>query len=315
MATYIAYLNGNWIDPNEIRIDHRDRGFRTGDCVFDTARTFNGLIYNARRHAERFARSLKYARLDSGLTTEEWEALFHESVERNKHNLDEAGDFYIYPFVTRGMGWPAPASGPPTVACIAYPVYFGRWAEWFDEGVKGAIPKTRNLSSQQVDPKIKHQSRMHMNLAEMEAWDIDEGAYPVMLDMAGNITEGTINSVFLVSGGVLKCPTDSSILQSESRWTIRDLASQLGIEVVQEDLQPYDLYTADEAFLAFTGPCVLPLTTIDKRPVGDGKPGPITNQLLAAWSERVGVDIVGQAKSYGEMTNSGHPDAPQSDRS
>ena len=85
--------------------------------------------------------------------------------------------------------------------------------------------------------------------------------------------------------------------------------------MVQEDLQPYDLYTADEAFLAFTGPCVLPLTTIDRRLVGDGKPGPITNQLLAAWSERVGVDIVGQAKSYGEMTNSGHPDAPQSDRS
>ena len=303
MANYIAYLNGNWIDPNEIRIDHRDRGFRTGDCVFDTARTFNGLIYNARRHAERFARSLKYARLDSGLTTEEWEALFHESVERNKHNLDEAGDFYIYPFVTRGMGWPAPASGPPTVACIAYPVYFGRWAEWFDEGVKGAIPKTRNLSSQQVDPKIKHQSRMHMNLAEMEAWDIDEGAYPVMLDMAGNITEGTINSVFLVSGGVLKCPTDSSILQSESRWTIQDLASQLGIEVVQEDLQPYDLYTADEAFLVSTPFSMLPVTKADNRLIGDGKPGKITNQLLAAWSDLVGVDIAEQMRSLSDKNS------------
>ena len=294
MSKYVAYLNGEWIDSDEIRIDHRDRGFRTGDCVFDTARTFDGVIFNARRHAERLMRSLKYARLDSGLTTDEWEALFHESVERNKDNLKEAGDFYVYPFVTRGLGWPAPASGPPTVACIAYPLYFGRWSEWFDEGVKGAIPKTRGLSSDQVDPKIKHQSRMNMNLAEMEAWDIDEGAYPVMLDMAGNVTEGTINSVFLVSDG--------------------DLASQLGIEVVQEDLQPYDLYTADEAFLAFTGPCVLPMTTVDKRSIGDGKPGPITTQLLAAWSERVGIDIVGQAKRYGEMGNPGHPDAPQSDR-
>ena len=311
MSEYVAYRNGDWVDSDELRIDRKDRGFRTGDVVFDTARTFDGEIFNLRRHAERFSRSLKYARIDSGLTTYEWESIMQESVERNRHLLANAGDFYIYPFATRGMGHPAPASGPPTVVCEAYPLYFGRWHEWFDEGVKGAIPRSRSLTSDQVDAKIKHQSRMNMNLAELEAWDIDEGAYPVMLDLAGNLTEGTINSVFLVSDGVLRCPTDSAILQSLSRWTVRDLASQLGIEVVEEDLQPYDLYTADEAFLAFTGPCVLPMTTVDRRPIADGKPGPVTKQLLAAWSERVGVDIVGQAQRFGKMTSIGHPDAPQ----
>ena len=311
MSEYVAYLNGEWVDSDELRIDRRDRGFRTGDVVFDTARTFDGAIFNLHLHAERLMRSLKYARIDSGLTTDEWGVVMLESVDRNRHLLPAAGDFYIYPFITRGMGHPAPASGPPTVACEAYPLYFGRWAEWFDQGVKGAIPKARSLSSDQVDAKIKHQSRMNMNLAEMEAWDIDEGAYPVMLDLGGNLTEGTINSVFLVSDGVLKCPTDTAILQSLSRWTVRDLAVQLGIPVVVEDLQPYDLYTADEAFLAFTGPCVLPMTSIDRRPVGDGMPGPITRQLLAAWSERVGVDVVGQAQRYGQMASSGHPDAPQ----
>ena len=76
-----------------------------------------------------------------------------------------------------------------------------------------------------------------------------------------------------------------------------DLASQLNIPVVEEDLQPYDLYTSDEAFFSRTGPCILPVTKVDNRQVADGEPGPITQQLLAAWSETVGMDIVDQANS------------------
>ena len=68
--------------------------------------------------------------------------------------------------------------------------------------------------------------------------------------------------------------------------------------MVEEDLQPYDLYTADEAFFSGTSPCVLPVTRADRREIGDGKPGPVTLQLLAAWSETVGVDIVDQALRF-----------------
>ncbi len=76
-----------------------------------------------------------------------------------------------------------------------------------------------------------------------------------------------------------------------------DLAGQLDIPVVEGDLQPYDLYTSDEVFFSRTGPCVLPVTRVDNRQIADGRPGRITEQLLAAWSEAVGVDIVGQAES------------------
>ena len=76
-----------------------------------------------------------------------------------------------------------------------------------------------------------------------------------------------------------------------------DLATQLGIPVAQEDLQPYDLYTSNEVFFSRTGPCILPVTKVDNRKVADGKPGDITQQLLAAWSETVGVDIVDQVMS------------------
>ena len=77
-----------------------------------------------------------------------------------------------------------------------------------------------------------------------------------------------------------------------------DLARELGIPIVEEDLQPYDVYTADEAFFTSTSPCVLPVTRVDRRPIGAGTPGPIARRLLATWSEIVGVDIVAQAEQW-----------------
>ena len=119
-----------------------------------------------------------------------------------------------------------------------------------------------------------------------------------MLDLDGNLSEGTGYNVLMVTDGVIRSPTDRAILQGVSRGMVFDLARQLDIPVVEEDLQPYDLYTADEAFFTTTSPCVLPVTKADNREVGDGKPGPITQQLLAAWSEAVGLDVVDQALRF-----------------
>jgi branched-chain amino acid aminotransferase len=147
-----------------------------------------------------------------------------------------------------------------------------------------------------LDPKIKHYSRMNFNLAEMEANDIDPGALPILLDEDGNLTEGSGYNVFMVTGGAIRTAGDRSILQGVSRGMVFDLARQLDIPLVEEDLQPYDLYTADEAFFATTTWSVMPVTQVDRRPIGDGRPGPVARQLLAAWGESVGVDIVGQAQ-------------------
>ena len=88
---------------------------------------------------------------------------------------------------------------------------------------------------------------------------------------------------------------DNAILQGVSRGMVIDLAHQLDLPLVEENLQPYDLYTADEAFITGSSPSVLPMTRVDMRTIGNGVPGPVTRQLIAAWGESVGVDIVGQA--------------------
>ena len=127
---------------------------------------------------------------------------------------------------------------------------------------------------------------------------MDPEAWPILTDADGNLTEGSAYNVFLVTNGVIHTPGDRSILQGVSREMVFDLARQLNIPLVEGDLQPYHMYTADEAFLASTSPCVLPVTVVDRRQVGDGRPGVITQQLLSAWSEAVGLDIVDQMVQF-----------------
>ena len=298
MADYTTYFNGEWIPYSQVSISPLDRGFRGGDVVFDVGRTFNGKSYRMKEHIDRLYRSLKYARIDPGLSAEEMQDVTEEVLRRNEHLRAKVGDFEFTQFVTRGPGRWTRSAGPSTVCVTVGEIEYEHYAPLFTEGIRGVIARTRSYSSETVDPKIKHWSRMHFALADLEAADVDPESWPILLDTDGNITEGTINNVFMVTDGVIRTPGDRDILQGVSRMAVLELAGQLGITAIEEDLQPYDLYTSDEAFFTCTPFCVLPLTSVDKRQIGDGKPGPITQQLLAAWSESVGVDIVDQTLRF-----------------
>jgi branched-chain amino acid aminotransferase len=136
---------------------------------------------------------------------------------------------------------------------------------------------------------------MSFVIANLPAADVDPEAYPVLLDESGNIAEIIAGNFYLITDGVLRMPTNHSSLQGDTQRAIREMAQRLGISTLEEDLQPYDAYTADEIFLTNTTYCILPAGKIDNRPVGDGVPGPITRQLQSAWSKMVGVDFVNQA--------------------
>ena len=298
MAEYTAYFNGEWMPFSQVKIDPMDRGFLVGDVIFDVARTFNGKSFRMGQHIDRLYRSLKYVRLDPGLSPREMHDISEEVITRNQEHLGEAGDFIITQFITRGPGQWSRSAGPPAVCVKAAPVAFGRYASLFKDGAHGVITRTRSYPVDALDPKVKHYSRMNFNLADMEAADVDPEGWPILTDTYGNLTEGTGYNVFLVTDGVIRTPGDRNILQGISRGMVFDLANQLEIPLVEEDLQPYDMYTADEAFFSSTSPCVLPVTVVDKREIGDGRPGPIVQQLLAAWSESVGMDIVDQFERF-----------------
>ena len=119
-----------------------------------------------------------------------------------------------------------------------YPLDFERYASLFESGVHGVITRTRSFSSDSLDPKVKHYSRMNFALADLEASDVDPEGWPILLDQEGNLAEGISYNVFLVSDGVIKTPGDQSILQGVSRQTVFDLADGLRIPVAEEQLQP-----------------------------------------------------------------------------
>ena len=292
---YQIWLNGEYVPRDEARIPMTDRGFRLGDVVFDTSRTFDGAVFKLRDHLDRLYRSLKYVRIEPELSIDEMERLTLEVVERNEPLRRELNDDYmITQIVTGGDG--RRGDSEPSVSVWIDPLGAPRWAPAYSGGAHAVIPKTRAYPSESLDPKVKHYSRLNFVLAEMEAADVDPDALPVLLDMDGKVSEGTGANFFVVTGGTLRTPRDNSTLQGVSRMTVMEIADTLGIPAVEDDLQPYDLYTADEAFFCSTPYCILPVGRIDNRRIGDAAPGPVTNQLLAAWSERAGLDIVDQLR-------------------
>jgi branched-chain amino acid aminotransferase len=299
MADYVAYFCGEWMPASQVKIDPMDRGFLVGDAVFDVARTFNGRSFRLREHVDRLYRSLKYVRIDPGMPPEVMIRISEEIITRNEHLRAEVGDFAVWQFVTRGRGRWAHSAGPPAVGVFIRSLGFARFAHLYKEGAHGVIVRTRSYPPESLDPKVKNFSRMNFNMAELEAGDIDKAGWPILMDTRGNVTEGVGYNVFMVADGVIRTAGDRTVLQGVSRGMVFELAKALGIPIVEEEVQPYDLYNADEVFFSSTSPCVLPVTRVDRRPVGSGLPGPLVRRLLAAWSEAVGVDIVEQALTYG----------------
>ena len=289
---YTVWLNGEFIPRSEAKVSIKDAGFMGGYVVFDTTRSYDGKIFRLRDHLERFYRSLHYTRLDPGMTMDEMEELTLEVGRRNESVREPGDDYCITQIVTRSDGVSDPPK--PTVCIWVYPLDIERYTPLLQKGIHLVISRIRSFDPDQVDPKVKHKSRMSFSMAEREIQNADPDARALLLDAEGNITEGTGFNIFVVKDGVLRTPTERSILQGISRMVTLELAEQLQIPTRQEDIQPYDLYNADEAFITSTPWGIMPVRQADFRTVGDELPGPMVNQLQAAWSEMVGLDIVDQ---------------------
>ena len=298
MAERISYFNGEYVPDSECKIHISDRAFLRGDAIYDVSRTFNGQVHRLWDHLDRLYRSLTFARMDPGMTIHEMEQVSHEVLRRNENLRDPGGDVVVWQTIVRGYSGGLARttdSAPATVCVYVKPIDFASYAQEYQRGCHVVFPRTRSYSSQSLEPKLKHYSRMNFSLAELETADVDPDAHTVLLDLDGNIAENTGGNFFIVTDGVLRTPTDRVTLQGVSRLDILQLAEQLGIPTSEEDLQPYDAYTADEAFLTNTIYCILPVGRIDNRRLAADVPGPVTGRLLAAWSEMAGLDIADQA--------------------
>ena len=202
--------------------------------------------------------------------------------------------------ISRGRFVPGPdptvQSGAATVMINNSPLDLRGWASFYSAGCHAVTAMSRMIPSQSLDARVKNRSRMAYTLAEIEVKLVDPAAQGIILDIHGNVGENKGGNVFVVSNGELRTPIAQNCLAGISRETVLELAAQLGIPAREMELQPYDLYTADELFFTSTPYCIMPATLFNGLPVGDGQVGAVTRRLLGAWSEQVGVDIAKQAE-------------------
>ena len=134
--------------------------------------------------------------------------------------------------------------------------------------------------------------------------------WALLLDPDGFVAEGTGDNFFIVKDDVIITPEGRNILRGISREYIFELAEQLGLKCIEKNIVPYDVYTADEAFMTGTPFSILPVTQLNCKDIGDAKMGKVTKLLLDTWSENVGVDIVKQIQDYSKECKQLVGDAP-----
>jgi branched-chain amino acid aminotransferase len=306
MPEPLVYLNGRMVPASQAHLAIYDLGVVMGATVTEMTRTFRREPYRLDDHLARLYRSLRYVRFDVGLSQVELADASRELVAHNAALLPEGGELGLIHFVTAGENalYAGSAGGgaktTPTVCAHTFPLPFELWSKKMREGVHVVTPSIRHVPPQCYDPKMKYRSRMHYYLADQEARLADAEAIALLLDLAGNATETSGANFLIVERGAIVSPTLTNTLPGVSRATVIELAARLGIPFVERDVQVFSVINADEAFLASTPYCLLPVTKINGLPIADGRPGPIFHRLLTAWSRDVGVDIekqiLGEAK-------------------
>jgi branched-chain amino acid aminotransferase len=279
---FFASVNGKVTPAAEARVSVLDNGFTFGDSVYETLRTYGGRPFALDRHLRRLRRSAE--RLGIAVPQgDEVLASWLDALLAQAANPES----YIRLIVSRGVGdisYRFERVQGPTIVMAVKP-YEPLPPQYFEEGIAVMVSSVRRNSPDALDPAIKSCNLLNNILAVREAQA--QGALePIMLNPRGEVAEGASSNVFIVKGGTLRTPPLSAgILPGITREILLELAPRIGVPSEEAILIVNDLYGADEAFMTSTLKEAAPIRTIDGRPLGSGRPGPITLRLLSAFRE------------------------------
>lgn len=294
----VAWFNGEFMPEGQVMIPFRDRSWKYGDGAFDMTRTFNGQPFRLKEHIDRFYRSLRYVRIDPGLSPHEMVALSEEVVARNEHLRASAGDWWVGQRVSRGVdavgdeGW---THTGPNVVIEVLPLPLKQRARLYRDGAEVMVTAIRRTSPSMLSPRAKMHNYLNMIVAAMPVKAADPEAWAILPDENGNLAEGLGSNIFIVRDGTLLTPQQKYVLPGVSRQMTIDLAASLRIPCEERDIDLFDAETADEMFLTSTSLCILPVKRFNGGAVAGGRiPGPITAKLMDAYNRAVGCDFVRQ---------------------
>jgi branched-chain amino acid aminotransferase len=260
-------------------------------------RTFDRKPFRMKEHIDRFYRSLAYVRIDPGMSPAEMTRLSEEVLERNLHLLEPGGDYWLGQRVSRGVdGVPGEEwETGPTVVIETTPLPFQARARYYRDGIEIVVPPTRRVAPEALSPRAKTHNYLNMVIGEHEAKAINPDAWAVLLDANGNLAEGIGSNIFIVREGTILTPQERYVLPGVSRLTAMELAAAAGIPCKEADIDLFDAYVADEAFVTSTSFCICPIRSINGHAMANKAiPGPITRRLMDAYVKLVNFDWVGQ---------------------
>ncbi len=304
-AERLVYINGEFVAEQDAKVSIFDSALMFGDMVFEMTRSFGKVQFKLDEHIERLYAGIKMLKVPVEMTPKEMEEAVYETIEANETAFDDKDEHRVMIDVTRGLlSMYANVFGGKVEPLVIISVFPVKWTvapltPLYDTGVHAVIPSQRAIPADLLEPKIKNRSRMHYMIANLQVAMVDDPtAWALLLDPDGFITEGTGANFFIVKDGKILTPEPRNILRGTRRKYSIQLAREMGIEVVECNLNTYDAVTADEAFFTSTAFTVMPCVKVNGHQLGDGKMGPVTQKIIKAWNELVGLDFIAQSKEY-----------------
>jgi len=280
------YLNNTFVKKEEAVISVFDHGFLYGDGVYETLRSYGNRMFMRDQHLARLFRSADAIGLTIPIPMKNWPDLLHESMARNDVGNAQR-DAYLRITISRGVGDIGldPALCPaPTVVIMAKPLTTPA-ASVYQKGVGVIVASTRRNLPGALSPQIKATNFLNNILAKREA--IAAGVFDsIFLNWEHHLTECTVSNLFFVTDGCLRTPSvECGLLDGITRTIVIQLARELRIPIEEGRFTADQLYQAEECFVTNTSMEIMPVASVDHRPIGEGKPGPLTRKLRELFIE------------------------------
>ena len=286
----IIYIDGKYLPEDQAKISVFDHGFLYGDGVFEGIRAYNGRVFRLKEHLDRLYDSAKTIDLHPPLSKDELAEVICDVLRKNK--LDNA---YIRPIITRGVGDLGldPRKCPKPSVIVIATSWGAMYSDLYDKGLRAITVSVRRNPAEALPPNVKSLNYLNNILAKIEA-NYKGGDEAIFFDTNGYVSEGSGDNLYVVKNGEIITPPTLNNLRGITRMVLLELAGSLGITVHEQNMGYFDLYTADEMICTGTAAEVAPITWVDGRVIGTGKPGPVTRQLMAAFktvTEKEGTPI------------------------
>ena len=276
-----AFVEGRFVPVGEARVPILDWGFLRSDATYDVAHVWQGSFFRLEDHLNRFARGMERLRMSVPYGRAEIREILLECVR-----LSGLRDAYVEVVCTRGV--PPPGSRDPrecqnNLFAFAVPFVWIADPEKQERGLHATIARVQRIQPEAVDPTVKNYHWLDLVTGLYEAYDRG-GETVILVDGEENVVEGPGFNVFAVRDGAVFTP-DRGVLQGVTRRTVIELAAEREIPLETRKVPAREVREADEVFVTSTAGGGIPVTSVDRRPVGGGVPGPITLRLRHAYWE------------------------------